>query len=306
MLFLDAAAALATSTLFFPRTSAVLQYVLNPITLFALFLPGGSEIADNALIATLWGASHGLVLLPGVALAVLATRLPWHALALSIPLLRQLYVNCSRGCSNWQGATGMIAAFAAVTAVVANREWGSRDVANSGWTHAGEEVHPFWPRVFGRPTGGGALLSAALLQPGWYLRALAFRRYSSFFDALLVAHPLLYAVPLTLRFWSVPPCHPPLCIGPASACYSLLCRSTPQHALAAIIAVVSLLDPTPAFTVARLPLVVSCFLSSPAAIAGVHLCSPTSGINCMNCTHSFLQKCTRGLSCSPGAFSARL
>ena len=198
---INAAVTLATALAFAPHVSAVFQYILNPVTAATLFI-GGRETIDNAFLAALWTATDGGIVIPIAAWVAVWWSRPFHALVLAVPLARLLFVSISSGFARKPRYTVTVSSFAACVAVVmagavlSSLQDGGDDPA---WSHAGAEARAF-PRL-GRPTGGGALLSAALLQPGWYLRSLVFLRHASYFDVILGAQPLLYTVPLTLRFW---------------------------------------------------------------------------------------------------------
>lgn len=201
MLAINAAATLATALVFAPHVSAVLQYLINPVTAATLFI-GGRETLDNAVLAALWTAADGGIGIPITAWVAVWWSRPFHALVLAVPLARLLFVSISPGLARRSRCSVTVASFAACIAVglaCAVLALGLDEGDDSAWSHAGAEARAFpW---LGRPAGGGALLSAALLQPGWYIRSLAFLRHASYFDVILVAQPLLYAVPLTLRFW---------------------------------------------------------------------------------------------------------
>ena len=198
---------IATACLFSPHMDASWQLLLNPITICGVFL-GTNNALDAALLATVWSSGQGRVILPLIGLSALAFRLPLYAGTLCIPILRQIHLNFKPGeiytlrhvvagallaaCVSFQLSTG--------TLVPSHTRTG--DIADSSWSFVGTAPGSWpLPHVFARPVGGGLLLSLNFLQPFWYLRSLAFIRHISYFDIIAVAHPLLYVIPLTLRFW---------------------------------------------------------------------------------------------------------
>lgn len=175
-----------SACLFAPDVKPMVQALINPLTASNLFI-GGPEIVDNALLALLWTVTDGHIIAPLIGYAFLVTRLPLHAAALLLPLVRQAWLN--RRCPS---RSPSIFAYGLVTLIVYSM------LTSSEYSATTRRVVLPSSRV---TVGDFPLLSTALLQPAWYLRSLSFLHVGSYFEALLLVHPFLHVVPLTLRFW---------------------------------------------------------------------------------------------------------
>jgi hypothetical protein len=178
---------------FFSTPLASLQFAINPITAAFIYTCDVKRIADTTLLAIIWSSADGGKYLPLAALACASWTMPLHAIVLAPPVLRLVWMNFSsnRLLSHRTGVH--VTGFPRV--VVTTLAW--LCIAQAVYFAWGTSWAGFNPYIL----RGGGPRYAAELQPTWYIRSLAFTRFSPYFDTLMSLHPFIFIAPLTIRFW---------------------------------------------------------------------------------------------------------